>query len=100
MNIHELVKRASPSPLTSKRIGTAPLVFFGLVDSNEYDVADITLTGDKGEADMLLLAHCRNNFMKILGALKSWVFCEYPVAGKPCGVCMVCKLIAEMEEVN
>jgi hypothetical protein len=36
---------------------------------------------------------------KALEALKSWVACEYPVNGKPCGYCEVCNLIAELENV-
>jgi hypothetical protein len=55
-------------------------------------------SGDR-EATAALLAHCRNNYMKALGALKSWVTCEYPADGKPCGVCIVCKLIKELETV-
>jgi hypothetical protein len=37
---------------------------------------------------------------KALGALKSWISCEYPIEGKNCGECIVCKLIAELENVK
>lgn len=68
MNIYELEKRASPAPWNP-----APMVkafdgtptsgrVLGSLYSNAYD--------KQGEADAILTAHCRNNFMRTLGALK------------------------------
>lgn len=37
---------------------------------------------------------------KAMGALKTWVGCEYPNNGKPCGYCIVCKLFTELEEAT
>jgi hypothetical protein len=51
----------------------------------------------KAEERLTAMAAAKN---KAVEALKSWVQCEYPDDGKPCGYCIVCKLIAELEEVK
>jgi len=92
MNIYELEKRATPGEIAVEKIGTAPKVFFTLEDTLGYEIADIC--GDKAEYDARLLAHCRNNYIKALEALKSRNDdCD-------CGHCHWCVQIKELEEVK
>lgn len=82
MNINKLVKRATPTPILVVKV---PQPQFKK-DGNRYQLIgkSVSVPGkirviaeangpwepDSYAADMALLAHCRNNFMRALDALK------------------------------
>ena len=100
MNIYELEKQAT--------LGEYKVDLYGeqLYIDNAEDPGDEpvwmldAVTASKDE--MLLLAHCRNNFMKALEALKeehAALLAENDVEHL-IGECQTCKLIKELEEVQ
>ena len=95
--IYGLEKQATPGPfiLADKEYYTAEP--HSLVAESEPDrkIAELYTEND---ADDILFAHCRNNFMKALGALKHTL--EWAECGTTTRMTRLRELIKELEEVQ
>jgi len=67
MNIYELEKQATPGPLSVTHRNWGEVSDLHRIDCVAVASA---FCPDKNKADAQLLAHCRNNFMRALEALK------------------------------
>ena len=94
MNIYELEKRATPGPCRVEHTyddgvsGSA--IIIGQKCWQRFN------TPHELDLDARLIAHCRNNCLRALWALK--VEHEYECTGEP--DCGGCRLIKELEEVK
>lgn len=101
MKIYDLDKQATPGPLVVFDRPGIGLTIGWREGDKEGPTCTMRWTDglnqrveDCKKADAALLAHCRNNFIRALEALKSRNDdCD-------CGECHWCKLIAELEEVK
>ena len=104
MNIYELEKKATPGPLMWSRAGSFGRVSRWDIQRDTQTVACVySITGlesDPRKADAQLLAHCRNNFMKALEALKCVADCRSADEAHDIIVNQFPELIAELEDVK
>ena len=70
MNIYELEKQATPGPLQSWTCESTDDSTIGLTPANPPQEWCAYVEGYRHKEAAALLAHCRNNFMKALEALK------------------------------
>ena len=93
MNIYELEKQATPGPWK---------VMEDRIEGTYIEGADRTMAfvSRAGFEDFKLVAHCRNNFLRALAALKAEheAFIEENDVMHLVGRCPTCDLIAEMED--
>ena len=87
MNVYELEKQATSGPL----IVSNDCCGYSALAMTEMGENVFGGCGDKGDANVRFAAHCRNNFMHALEALKE-------IHGDV-GPLWLKKLIAELEEV-
>lgn len=123
MNIYELEKAATPGPLLAIH-GKGTCLHEGNLDSLQWKagmdgdeevwetVAELwpTTRRSQAKADAKLLAHCRNNFLKALGALKlgleileavQWVLGAFHIRAKVDAYVITLRaLIKELEEIK
>ncbi len=113
MNVYELEKLATPGPYVINKWPDGSVVLegrwfpVGQVFARKAGEGASTWKAKNPEATANLLAHCRNNFMKALEALKTEH--DTSVAYESNGlyssphcpeICDVCQLIKELEEVK
>jgi hypothetical protein len=102
VNVYELEKRATPGPL----IVTNDCCGYSALAMTEQGESVFGGCGKRGDADVRLAAHCRNNFLKALEALKqqldigAFAGDRLPIKVWQAHAAKLRTLIAELEEVK
>jgi len=100
VNIYELEKQATPGPLQSWTCESTDDSTIGLTPANPPQEWCAYVEGYRHKEAAALLAHCRNNFMKALEALKCVADCRSADEAHDIIVNQFPELIAELEEVK
>jgi hypothetical protein len=90
MNVYELEKQATPGPFHEDD---------GFLYAGNGNII-ANLSGDGFGLDMTMIVHCRNNFMKALGALKTELAHRCREESDQEGIDALDALIVELEEVK